>query len=275
MNIKKLPKDLKEAIFSEESFDVLRFIWAELNLSEKQKQELGSESGLYLSGMTKSDRFVPNLMYRMDINRTSAEAIKEKIDVEIVSKIKASFEYAQNHDLTSEDAAATETAVEQTPAIKEDDGGVDMIEEMTANQSLDETNLSKDSIMKGIENPLNKVEKVSEDDKYTNYVPLNIVKDDVMKGIEDPKEKPEQEPDDSEATDLDVELDTILKKPRQNLNVNLPTDIEENIPKFSDVHVEPKAVIPNTKPAPIQNITARQTPVTKYTGTDPYREPIE
>jgi len=289
MNLKHLPEDLKEAIFSEKTFEFLQRIWIEFHLNDTQQEELGSETGRYLSGMTLTEDFVPNLMERLDINPSTAVAIKERIDTEIIAPIRASFEYAQKNDLHSEDTEGAEEAVPVNAVSEEDapnSGGIDMLPQDNS-QDINETPLNnpeKSEIMQGIENPLNKnIPKETADDSYSNYSPLNVLKDDVLKGIEDPQMNSQSNPENREATELDLELDAILKKPRivPEMTRDLPTDIPENIPRFGNERTIPEPISPKATSAPIQNPRPQNIPVpqpkvrTAYAKNDPYREPIE
>ncbi len=277
--MKNIPKDLLKKITSDETNSFIDEMIVSNGFTEEQGSALGNETGRYMLGKTKSDRFVPNLMYRMDINRTTAEAIKEKIDQELVAPVRASFEFAQANDLFSENTNEVKVSV-SNQNTEEDNGGVDIMKESPEKQESTETNPKKEQIVSDIENPLHKQESATakENDSYSNYTPLNVIKDDVLKGIEDPVKETPPAPEESEATELDLELDAILKKPRVSSQIepDLPTENPRDIPKFTESHTQTPPVTASKNPEQKRPaIDIRPSSGSAYKSGDPYREPIE
>jgi hypothetical protein len=97
--MKNLPTDLNDAIFSIKTFETLKVYWVDFKLDDKQKKELGGETGLYMAGKTKKENFLPNLMFKLDINRSTAENIAARIEKEIIDPVRASFEKVQNGEV--------------------------------------------------------------------------------------------------------------------------------------------------------------------------------
>lgn len=259
-----IPQDIKKALVSEDTDKVIESIVFDFKLSEDQKNKLNPETGSYMLGKTKEDRYVPNLMYSMDINRATAEEIKERVDREIIDPIRESFEKAQAEDLFAQSGIEVQKETEDT---QEQQSG---------------TPATKESVLNDIEDPLHSNQTTSEPDEYSNHAPLNVIKDDVMQGIEDPETHNEPE-NSGEGTELDMQLDRILRKPRGNGSLppshpqNLPTEPTDMQPKFAEQHNQTKE-IPTSKPeqAPTKPANTSKPSSTSYeNGVDPYREPIE
>jgi len=274
-----LPKDLEQAIYSTETFKVLESLWYEHKLSDEQQTNLGSEVGRYMLGKTTEAQFVPNLMYRLDVNRSTAEAIKTKIDTAIIDPIRESFDKAQNTDLFAKSGIEIDEQYEKL--TEESDDSTTESDDATAN------NVTASSVLSDIEDPLHTENtKEEEPDEYSNHSALNVLQEDVRRGIEDPTESSSAYQSE-EGTDLDKELDQILKKPRETTAsrqapepANLPTEDISKQPTFKPTHsdnsqdtpaidldAQPKTKPQQNKPLPT---------VTQYEkDADPYREPIE
>jgi len=102
-----IPEDLEEVIFSHETFDYLKTLWTKYNLNDDEQVSLGSETGLYLSGMTKVKDFAPRLMYALNKDKNTANSIKDDIDNNIVSKARKSFDEVQSGRIKGSDIIKT------------------------------------------------------------------------------------------------------------------------------------------------------------------------
>ena len=271
-----LPKDLDKAFFEENTYRVLEDIAKEYSLDLEKQKELGSELGLYMLGKTKKDRFVPNIMYRLDVNRSTAEAIAEKINREIIDNVRASFEMVQSEDyLASSGINVVDDDRKDVPTAN--------------NNPVEPVTESRSEIMSGVQNPLHTKEKEDVDtedteqkDEYSNYSPLNMVKEDVIDGIEHPFKEEPVSPENAEGTKLDMQLDELLKGPR------VVPEIPDNLPKYdgrdqtiaikSKIPTEPeikKPTMPVAEPQKVAPAPQKRIPPNYKDGGDPYREPIE
>lgn len=88
---KKLPEDLKEAIFSVETEKIIQDISAKHSLQIDQMGELAAETGLVLLGLTKPEEYVNNLSEGLKINTDKAREIAKDINNEIFLKVKNSL----------------------------------------------------------------------------------------------------------------------------------------------------------------------------------------
>ncbi len=252
MGKQNIPEDLHTVIVSMDTFEKFKTLWSTYNITDEQKPLLGTEAGKYMSGQTKEARFVPDLMYALDINRQSAEGIKEFIDTELLTSVWSSFQQVQKGEELSSAGIEIEKNTEDTE------------------QNISTDTETKKDILEDVENPMHTEPRVGIDTENSNYEPLQVIKEDVMKGIEDPVENEEVEIS-QEGTDLDRELDQILRKPRTVPEPpdNLPTETRSSIGQ--EKTVLPKAAERN--PTPTKKTTS-PAPV-EYTSGDPYREPIE
>ena len=87
----KLPEDLKDAIFSVNSADVIMSIGKKYNLTINKMGELADETGLVMLGLTPPNNFISNLNGRLEVDAEVAKKIAEEINSEIFSKIRESL----------------------------------------------------------------------------------------------------------------------------------------------------------------------------------------
>lgn len=135
-----IPEDLEEVIFSHETFDYLKTLWTKYNLNDDEQVSLGSETGLYLSGMTKVKDFAPRLMYALNKDKNTANSIKDDIDNNIVSKARKSFDEVQSGRIKANDIIK---------AGDEGDYGIKMGE--NAEVSSTQPQEKREDILRGIE----------------------------------------------------------------------------------------------------------------------------
>ncbi len=87
----KLPNDLKEAILSVDSTQVIEKVGKKYNLMIDKIGELADETGLVMLGLTPPREYIPNLSRRLGIDRESAKKIAEEINLQVFSKVRESL----------------------------------------------------------------------------------------------------------------------------------------------------------------------------------------
>jgi hypothetical protein len=85
---RKLPGDLKEAIFSVETAEIIQKISKKYGLHIDKMGELASETGLVMLGITHPRDFISNISSRLEISREKATEIAKDINNEIFSKVR-------------------------------------------------------------------------------------------------------------------------------------------------------------------------------------------
>lgn len=85
---KTLPEELKNAIFSVESADIIQVVSRKYGLHIDQMGELASETGYVLLGFTKPENYIKNLKDRLQIDSQNAKDIALEINSQIFSKVK-------------------------------------------------------------------------------------------------------------------------------------------------------------------------------------------
>lgn len=110
-----LPKELQEAITSEETLNKIESIGKKYSLMLDKVSELADETGLIMLGLTKSNEFVKNLCDRMEIDSAKATEIAKDINTEILDSIRVSLRKIQEE---SESIVENENSVAlQPPAL--------------------------------------------------------------------------------------------------------------------------------------------------------------
>lgn len=90
-----LPKELQEAITSEETLNKIESMGKKYSLMLDKVSELADETGLIMLGLTKSSEFVKNLCDRMEIDSAKATEIAKDINTEILDSIRVSLRKIQ------------------------------------------------------------------------------------------------------------------------------------------------------------------------------------
>lgn len=106
-----LPQELKTAMSSIESSDIIQAISKKFGLQIDQMGELASETGFVLLGFTKPEEYIKNLKNRLQIDPQKAKEIALEINSQIFSKVKESLK--RLHGIGGEEKKETET---KTPA---------------------------------------------------------------------------------------------------------------------------------------------------------------
>lgn len=87
----KLPKDLKDAIFSVDSAEIIQAIGKKYNLPIDKTGELADETGLVMLGLTHPNNYISNLTQRLNTDKETAKKIADEINTQIFAKIRESL----------------------------------------------------------------------------------------------------------------------------------------------------------------------------------------
>ncbi|OGF85659.1 hypothetical protein A2Z63_02435 [Candidatus Giovannonibacteria bacterium RIFCSPLOWO2_02_44_8] len=98
---KKLPWDLKDALFSEASANSIRAIGEKYNFQIKKIGILADETGLVLFGVLHPKDFIPDLAQKLGVDKEVAKKIAEDVNREIFQKVRVSLR--KLHGITDEE----------------------------------------------------------------------------------------------------------------------------------------------------------------------------
>jgi len=87
----KLPEDLKEAIFSVKSAEVIQAVGKKYNLAVDKTGELADETGLVMLGLTHPRDFISNLAQRLGVDKETARKIAEEVNTQIFATVRESL----------------------------------------------------------------------------------------------------------------------------------------------------------------------------------------
>lgn len=87
----KLPKDLKDAIFSVDSAGIIQETGKKYNLMVDKIGELADETGLVMLGLTHPKDFISNLVRRLEIDAATARKIADEINTRVFKKVRDSL----------------------------------------------------------------------------------------------------------------------------------------------------------------------------------------
>lgn len=87
-NFDKLPKEVQDAIVSNDTFKNLQSIGQKYQLHIDQAGELGSETGLLMMGLTPPSQFADNLVERLRIGKDTASQITTDVNIQILQPLK-------------------------------------------------------------------------------------------------------------------------------------------------------------------------------------------
>ncbi|MBU2219469.1 hypothetical protein KKG15_03195 [Patescibacteria group bacterium] len=88
---KKLPEDLRNAIFSVEMTGAVKGIGEKYQLPIDKIGALGNETGMVMLGVTHSRDFIVNLGNRLNVDKETARKIADEINTQIFSKVRESL----------------------------------------------------------------------------------------------------------------------------------------------------------------------------------------
>jgi hypothetical protein len=87
----KLPEDLKDAMFSVDSAEIIQSLGKKYNLAIDKTGELADETGLVMLGLTHPRDFISNLSQRLGVDKETARKIAEEINQQIFAKVRDSL----------------------------------------------------------------------------------------------------------------------------------------------------------------------------------------
>lgn len=88
---KELPQDLREAIVSVDTADIIQAIAKKHKLAIDKMGELANEVGLLLLGITHPKNFIHHLERRLETNPETTRSITEEVNTQIFAKIRESL----------------------------------------------------------------------------------------------------------------------------------------------------------------------------------------
>ncbi|OHA13669.1 MAG: hypothetical protein A2909_02040 [Candidatus Tagabacteria bacterium RIFCSPLOWO2_01_FULL_39_11] len=112
----KLPEDLKEAIFSVETTEIIQKISKKYGLLIDKMGELASETGLVMLGATPPREFISNLSRRLEVDRGKAAEIAKDINDGIFSKVRENLK--KIHGIAEEPESEEKTGYQETELPK-------------------------------------------------------------------------------------------------------------------------------------------------------------
>lgn len=88
---KKLPENLRDAIFSVDTANIIQAISKKYGLAVDKMGELADEVGLLMLGITHPKDFVANLGSRLGTDAETTQKIAQELNAQIFSKVKESL----------------------------------------------------------------------------------------------------------------------------------------------------------------------------------------
>ena len=98
---RELPPDVREAIFSVDSADIIQSIAKKNNLTVDKMSELADEIGLLMLGNTEPKDFISNISRRLGVDKKTARDITAEVNDRIFTKIRESLK--KIHNIKDED----------------------------------------------------------------------------------------------------------------------------------------------------------------------------
>ncbi|MFA5987625.1 MAG: hypothetical protein WC797_03180 [Candidatus Paceibacterota bacterium] len=104
----KLPEDLKDAILSVDTANIMLTVGQGHQLHVDQIGEMADEAGLVLMGFTPPTQFVGNISRRLKVDRLVANEIANDINEKLFVKVRDSLKKIQAQDFGGQKSAAQE-----------------------------------------------------------------------------------------------------------------------------------------------------------------------
>ena len=145
---KKLPEDLKDAIFSVDSSEIIMNVAKKYNLNIESTGELADETGLVMLGITQPKNYVFNLAKRLNVSQERAGEIANEINNKIFSKVRESLKKV--HNITEDEIAV---AGEPENKLKKEDIIKEIQEEPATEEKKVKEQEAMPEIMKGLHRP--------------------------------------------------------------------------------------------------------------------------
>lgn len=117
----KLPPEIKDAIASVETANVIRSISHKYNLHIDQMGELADETGLLMLGLTKPQDYVDNLFRRLKTTYPKAKDIAKDVNEEIFKPIKESLMKVHSPITEANEEEAVEATTNLPPEAQKEE----------------------------------------------------------------------------------------------------------------------------------------------------------
>jgi len=114
---RELPEDVREAIFSVDSADIIQSISKKNNLTVDKMSELADEIGLLMLGVTEPKDFISNISRRLGVDKKTAHDITAEVNEKIFSKIRESLKKIHNIK-DEEDSEEKEVGMPKPEVVK-------------------------------------------------------------------------------------------------------------------------------------------------------------
>jgi hypothetical protein len=111
---KDLPEDVKNAMFSVDTSEIIQRIGRENQLTTEKIGILADEIGLFMLGITHPNEFIGNIKDRLGIEKEAARNIARQINEKVFQKIRESLRKVHGQEGTE-----TPEPAEQPPQAKE------------------------------------------------------------------------------------------------------------------------------------------------------------
>lgn len=149
---KKLPNDLKDAIFSVNSADITRNIGEKNKLTIDKIGELASETGRVLLGVTHPDEFIANLAERLEVDNEKANLIAHSINDQIFKPVRDSLRKIHNirEEANQPNQPKVGPSLTEGPTFGAADEKKDILDEIEKDHTKE---IAMPDIMKGDTNP--------------------------------------------------------------------------------------------------------------------------
>jgi len=231
-----LPQELKAAMSSVESSDVIQEIGKKYNLRVDQIGELASETGYLLIGITKPGDYIKNLKQQLQIDLVKARDIALEVNEKIFSKVKESLKKIHNlYEESGEKPPLNETQKETKPPVELTLKHAPEKQEITSKTETEKNYFQKLSENRRRVFPLRN-ENI-EDKNLSKTAPEN------KKGFEQSKEKQEKtaEQDDKEKTSFIIQTQESERRPPRETKINLNEKKEDTAENYKpeDPYREP------------------------------------
>ena len=156
-----LPKDLREAIFSVDTADIIRAIAKKHKLAIDKMGELADEVGLLMLGITHPKDFINHLERRLETDSETTRNITEEVNTQIFAKIRESLKTM--HTVKEEEESVLP---QSTPSVERRGIGETSAERVGKEEILPEPKLSE---TKNEQHEIPSLPKVMKDESHPSH----------------------------------------------------------------------------------------------------------
>lgn len=205
-----LPQELKTAISSVDSSDIIQAISKKFGLQIDQMGELASETGLVLVGLTKPEEYIRNLKDRLQIDPQKSKEIALEVNSQIFSKVKDSLKRLHGIEVKSTETQSKN--IEAAPSNNQNNLKNTAVNIPNQNISASPLELIKKHESETFKKPENKEEIKNSEETSDSPALSSFIN--IMPNINDaPKQELENQ---------------ISKYTKQTTEIKLPNEKEEN-----------------------------------------------